>query len=50
MKLTDGVTEVSGMEYRHINCLNSTIPPGCKVREKLISLLLFLLTNIILSR
>ena len=31
MKLTDGQSEVSGVEYRSIECLNDKLPPGCKV-------------------
>ena len=31
MKLTDGVVEVSGMEYRNIPILNNNLLPGLKV-------------------
>ncbi|KAK3097200.1 hypothetical protein FSP39_007388 [Pinctada imbricata] len=34
LKLTDGVTEVQGMEYRQILCLNEKIKPGTKVLIK----------------
>ena len=32
MQLTDGVTEVKGMEYKHIPALNASLPAGVKVR------------------
>ncbi|CAK8697490.1 unnamed protein product [Clavelina lepadiformis] len=34
MQLTDGVVEVSGMEYTNITCINENMLPGCKIRVK----------------
>ena len=32
LKLTDGITDVQGMEYRPIPILSGQIKPGAKVR------------------
>lgn len=34
LKLTDGTTDIQGMEYRQITCLDSKIHPGCKILIK----------------